>query len=227
MFAEIVDILFSRGRFGLLVDGYINTLIITVCSVIFGFIFGVLLAVCKVLPRVRWWQKVLYYIAHVYITVIRGTPVLVQLAILYFGVFYGVDIPPLFVAVIGFGINSSAYVAEIMRGGIMSVAKGQMEAGRSLGMSYGQTMIKIVIPQAVKNILPALGNEVIVLVKETSVASVITVTEFFTATQNITNVSFNFFIPYLFAALVYLATTMILAYLVSLLEKRLRRGDAR
>lgn len=227
MIDKIIDILFRDGRFGLFVEGYVNTIIITVGAIAIGIILGVLLSICKVLPRKAWWQKILNKIADVYITVIRGTPILVQLAILYFGILRSIDIPVLIVAVFGFGINSGAYVAEIMRGGIMSVAKGQMEAGRSLGLSYGQTMVKIILPQAVKNILPALGNEAIVLVKETSVASIITVTEFFNAAKLVTSATYNFFIPYLFAAAVYLVTVMLMTFGLSKLEKRLRRGDVK
>jgi ABC-type amino acid transport system permease subunit len=142
-------------------------------------------------------------------------------------VFYGVRINSLFVAVIGFGINSGAYVAEIMRSGILAVDIGQTEAGRSLGLGYRDNMILIVLPQALKNILPALGNEAIMLVKETSVASVITVMEFFNAIKLIGKASYNVTVPYLFSALIYLVTVLLMTWGISRLEGYLRKGDIR
>lgn len=227
MFNKIYDVLFSGGRWKLFVEGYVNTIVIAVFALIIGVIIGTLLSLCKVIPRNTWWAKILNKVADVYIAVIRGTPILVQLMIFYFIIFKGVDMPALIIVIIGFGINSGGYVAEIMRSGIMSIDKGQMEAGRSLGLGYGATMTKIILPQAIKNILPALGNEVIVLIKETSVASVITITEFWNAAQYIASQSYNVFIPYIFAALVYLLTVLLLSFGLSKLEKKLRKGDAR
>jgi His/Glu/Gln/Arg/opine family amino acid ABC transporter permease subunit len=224
---EIAGILFTRGRIGLMAQGFINTLIITFFAVLMGIAIGTILAIFKVLPQKKLVSRVLSRIADVYIGIIRGTPILVQLMIFYYIVFYGVRINSLFVAVIGFGINSAAYVAEIMRSGILAVDIGQTEAGRSLGLSYRDNMILIVLPQALKNILPALGNEAIMLVKETSVASVITVTEFFNAIKLIGKASYNVTVPYLFSALVYLVTVLLMTRGISGLEGYLRRGDMR
>jgi His/Glu/Gln/Arg/opine family amino acid ABC transporter permease subunit len=224
---NVFEILFKDGRLGMMAQGLLNTFVITFFAILIGIVIGTALAVCKVLPQDTLWARILSRFADVYIAVIRGTPILVQLMIFYYIVFYGIAVNALLVAVIGFGINSGAYVAEIMRSGILAVDKGQTEAGRSLGLGYKATMFKIVLPQAVKNILPALGNEVIMLVKETSVASIITVTEFFNAVKSIGYASYNLTVPYLFAAAVYLVIVLGLTYAIGKLEKRLRRGDAR
>jgi His/Glu/Gln/Arg/opine family amino acid ABC transporter permease subunit len=224
---RIAVILFTRGRLGLMAQGFANTLIITFFAILIGIVIGTILAIFKVLPRKRIIFRMLARTADVYIGVIRGTPILVQLMIFYYIVFYGVRINSLFVAVIGFGINSGAYVAEIMRSGILAVDIGQTEAGRSLGLGYKDNMILIVLPQALKNILPALGNEAIMLVKETSVASVITVTEFFNAIKLIGKASYNVTAPYLFSALVYLVTVLFMTWGISRLEAYLRKGDVR
>ncbi|GHV84212.1 amino acid ABC transporter permease [Spirochaetia bacterium] len=222
---QIFEILFTRGRIDLMVQGFINTLIITFFAVLIGTVIGTILAIFKVLPQKSLFSKIASRAADVYIAVIRGTPILVQLMIFYYIVFYGVQINSLLVAIIGFGINSGAYVAEIMRSGIMAVDIGQTEAGRSLGLSYKENMTLIVLPQAVKNILPALGNEAIMLVKETSVASVITVSEFFNTIKLIGKASYNVTVPYLFSALIYLITVLLMTAGISKLERYLRRGD--
>jgi His/Glu/Gln/Arg/opine family amino acid ABC transporter permease subunit len=224
---QIAEILFTRGRIGLMAQGFINTLIITFFAILMGIVIGTILAIFKVLPQKKLVSRVLSRIADLYIGVIRGTPILVQLMIFYYIVFYGVRINSLFVAVIGFGINSGAYVAEIMRSGILAVDIGQTEAGRSLGLGYRDNMLLIVLPQALKNILPALGNEAIMLVKETSVASVITVTEFFNAIKLIGKASYNVTVPYLFSAFVYLVTVLLMTRGISRLEAYLRKGDVR
>jgi His/Glu/Gln/Arg/opine family amino acid ABC transporter permease subunit len=224
---EIAGILFTRGRIGLMAQGFVNTLIITFFAVLMGIVIGTILAIFKVLPQKKLMFRFLSRIADVYIGAIRGTPILVQLMIFYYIVFYGVRINSLLVAVIGFGINSAAYVAEIMRSGILAVDIGQTEAGRSLGLGYRDNMLLIVLPQALKNILPALGNEAIMLVKETSVASVITVTEFFNAIKLIGKASYNVTVPYLFSALVYLITVLLMTRGISRLEGYLRKGDIR
>jgi His/Glu/Gln/Arg/opine family amino acid ABC transporter permease subunit len=224
---QIAEILFTRGRIALMAQGFINTLIITFFAVLMGTVIGTVLAIFKVLPQKNIVSKILSRIADVYIAAIRGTPILVQLMIFYYIVFYGVRINSLFVAVIGFGINSGAYVAEIMRSGILAVDTGQTEAGRSLGLGYRDNMLLIVLPQALKNILPALGNEAIMLVKETSVASVITVTEFFNAIKLIGKASYNVTVPYLFSALIYLITVLFMTWGISRLEAYLRKGDMR
>ena len=150
----------------------------------------------------------------------------------YFIIFAGVtiinsDIHPYLIAVVGFGLNSAAYVSETIRAGILSVDKGQMEAGRALGLSYGKTMRSVIIPQAAKSIIPPLGNEAITLVKDTSVALVIGVSEFFTAIRSIVAATYDVLTPYIFAAIVYFVTVLIMTFALNKLEKRLRRSDAR
>jgi His/Glu/Gln/Arg/opine family amino acid ABC transporter permease subunit len=224
---EIFAILFTRGRIAMMAQGLINTLIITFFAVLIGTVIGTVLAIFKVQPQKTPFSKAAARFADLYIAVIRGTPILVQLMIFYYIIFYGVRVNSMVVALVGFGINSGAYVAEIMRSGILAVDIGQSEAGRSLGFSYKQNMIYIVLPQAVKNILPALGNEAIMLIKETSVASVITVTEFFNTIKLIGKASYNVTVPYLFAALIYLIVVLLMTYGITRLERYLRKGDIR
>lgn len=229
-FFETFERIFIKGKaYNLLLDGLKYTLIIALVSVAIGIILGTIVAVFKVIPRNNIFTKALNAIATVYVTVIRGTPVMVQLLLSYYGIFAtsfkGNDYKALIIAIIVFGINSSAYVAEIIRGGIASVDKGQMEAGRSLGMSYITTMANIVLPQAIKNILPALGNEFIVLIKETSVAGFITVFDLTRAARAIVADYYTAFVPYLVLAGIYLVLVLFATYLLNLLEKRLRKSD--
>ncbi|MFQ8689572.1 MAG: amino acid ABC transporter permease, partial [Blautia sp.] len=164
-------------------------------------------------------------ICNIYITVIRGTPVVVQLLIIYFVVFASMDVSKVFVAVMAFGMNSGAYVAEIFRSGIMSIDEGQFEAGRSLGFNYAQTMLYIIMPQAFKNVLPALGNEFIVLLKETSVAGYIALQDLTKGGDIIRSRTYDAFMPLIAVALIYLVMVMIFSKLVTLLERRLRNSD--
>lgn len=222
--------IFVEGKsYTLLIDGLKYTIIISLASLVIGIVLGTILAVFKVIPRNNVFAKILYGIANVYITVIRGTPVMVQLLLAYYGIFAtsfkGVDAKALLISIIVFGINSSAYVAEIIRGGIMSIDKGQMEAGRSLGFSYSTTMIKIILPQAIKNILPALGNEFIVLIKETSVAGFITVFDLTRAARAIVASYYEAFVPYLVLAAIYLALVLGATWLLNAFERRLRKSD--
>ena len=163
--------------------------------------------------------------AKVYLTVIRGTPVLVQLLIIYFVVFASVDINKIIVAVMAFGINSGAYVAEIIRSGIMSIDDGQFEAGRSLGFNYTQTMIYIILPQALKNVLPALANEFIVLLKETSVSGYIAIQDLTKGGDIIRSQTYNALFPLLMVAAIYLIMVLFFEKLVSILERRLRNSE--
>ena len=181
------EFIVNRGYTRVL-NGLENTLIIAIVGLILGIVIGTLLAVTKVIPQKRWYNKVFSKLTDIYVGLFRGTPMVVQLLIMYYVLFPLIGLaklPALTVAIIAFGMNSGAYVCEIMRSGILSVDKGQMEAGRALGMGYGRTMFKVIIPQAVKNILPTLGNEFISLVKETSVASFITVVDLTKAFQQI------------------------------------------
>lgn len=228
-FEKAYDIFITGGAYKLMLEGLKFTVIIAVAAVIIGIILGTVAAVFKVIPQKHFIAKILNFIATVYIGVIRGTPVMVQLLLAYYGIFAysfkGMEYKALIIAIIIFGINSSAYVAEIIRGGIMSVEKGQMEGGRSLGFNYVTTMTKIILPQAIKNILPALGNEFIVLLKETSVAGFITVFDLTRAARAVVADHYNAFVPYLVLAAVYLIIVTIASYLLSLFEKRLRKSD--
>ena len=164
-------------------------------------------------------------ICKLYLTVIRGTPVVVQLLIIYFVIFGSMDISKVIVAVMAFGLNSGAYVAEIFRSGIMSVDSGQFEAGRSLGFNYAQTMMYIIMPQAFKNVLPALGNEFIVLLKETSVSGYIALQDLTKGGDIIRSRTYDAFMPLIAVALIYLAMVLIFTKLVNILERRLRSSD--
>nr|WP_238726638.1 amino acid ABC transporter permease [Diplocloster modestus] len=206
-------------------EGIKNTLLISLMAIAIGIIIGVLVAVVRVISSkikgLHWLGK----ICGIYVTVIRGTPVMVQLLIIYNMIFTSRDSNPLLCAGICFGINSGAYVAEIIRGGIESIDKGQTEAGRSLGFNDLQTMRYIILPQAFRNALPALGNEFIVLVKESSVASVIAVSDLTKMAQYIGSRTWDIVPPLVVAALCYLVIVMILTKLLSLLERRMSRGD--
>lgn len=169
--------------------------------------------------------KFLNILARIYLTVIRGTPVVVQLLIIYFVIFASVAVGKTFVAVLAFGLNSAAYVAEIVRSGIMSIDNGQFEAGASLGLNYPKTLISIILPQAFKNVLPALANECIVLLKETSVAGYIAVVDLTKGGDIIRSQTYEAFLPLIAVALIYLIMVMILSSLVTRLERRLAKSD--
>ena len=224
---RVYRIFIEEEGYKLMLEGLQHTILIALCSLVIGIVMGTLLSVVKVTPRTNPIVRVLHFLADVYITVIRGTPVVVQLLLIYFAILSPLGWDALVVAILVFGINSRAYVAEIIRGGILAVDKGQMEAGRSLGLSYGTTMLRIVLPQAIKNILPALGNEFIVLIKETSVASFITVTDLTRAAQSLNGKYYDVFVTYLVLAVVYLVLVMIATFFVNLMERRLRRSDNR
>lgn len=227
-----LSIIFNSKTFTMLLEAYGWTIFITVFALIIGIILGTLLAVFRVIPQTNIVAKILSKFASAYVSVFRGTPLMVQLFIFSFVIFANVvlvnsTVSAYLIAVIGFGLNSAAYVSENIRAGILSIDKGQMEAGRALGLSYGKTMRSVIIPQAAKSIIPPLGNEAITLVKDTSVALVIGVSEFFTAIRSIVAASYNVLTPYIFAAIVYFVTVLIMTVLLNALEKRLRRSDNR
>ena len=212
-------------RWKYITDGLFNTLRITFFAVLIGIFLGFLIAVVRSTYDKTHKLGVLNALCKVYLTVIRGTPVLVQLLIIYFVVFGSVKIDKTLVAVIAFGINSGAYVAEIFRSGIMSIDNGQFEAGRSLGFNYSQTMFYIVMPQAFKNVLPALGNEFIGLLKETSVAGYIAIQDLTKGADIIRSRTYSAFMPLIAAALIYLVLVMVFTFFVQKLERRLRNSD--
>lgn len=214
-------------RWMYLVNGLKTTLLITFFAVIIGMLLGFLVAIVRSTHDKTGKLKILNFIARIYLTVIRGTPVVVQLLITYFVIFASVAINQVFVAILAFGLNSGAYVAEIVRSGIMSVDNGQIEAGSSLGLSYSKTMLYIVIPQAFKNVLPALANECIVLLKETSVAGYIAIEDLTKGGDLIRSKTYEAFLPLIAVALIYLVMVMILSWLVSKLERRLAKNERR
>jgi len=234
--AEFVLNFISRDRWKLLASGLGNTLLMTALALCIGIAIGVLVAVVRSVWETnaknmhrgvgKFILSIVNKICVVYTTVIRGTPMVVQLLILYYIVFASSS-NGLMVATLSFGLNSGAYVAEIFRSGIMSIDKGQMEAGRSIGLSYVQTMWYIIAPQVLKNVLPTLANEFIVLLKETSVAGYVAVADLTFAGNRIRGVTYSAFMPLIAVALIYLVLVTGLTWLVSKLERRLRQGDIR
>ena len=213
------------SRWQYITRGLWVTIQITVMAVLLGIVIGFIIAVIRSAHDKTGKLKLPNAICKLYLTVIRGTPVVVQLLIIYFGIFASVNVSKTLVAVIAFGINSGAYVAEIVRSGIMSIDNGQLEAGRSLGFNYAQTMIYIIMPQAFKNVLPALGNEVIVLLKETSVSGYIAKEDLTKGGDIIRSRTYDAMMPLLAVALIYLAIVMLLEFAVGKLERRLRNSD--
>ena len=219
------DNFIQDDRWNYIWEGLTVTLRVTLFAVILGIVIGFLIAIIRSTYDKTGKMKLLNFICSVYLTVIRGTPVVVQLLIIYFVIFGSVDINKIVVAIMAFGINSGAYVAEIFRSGIMSIDNGQFEAGRSLGFNYTQTMRYIVMPQAFKNVLPALGNEFIVLLKETSVSGYIALQDLTKGGDIIRSRTYDAFMPLLAVALIYLVMVMIFTKLVNILERRLRSSD--
>ena len=210
----------------MLVKGFGNTLLITLCALLIGIVIGSVIAIAKYYAEDNKKLRIVNVLCDIYTTAIRGIPVTVLLMIFYFIIFVS-DTSGIMTAIIAFGINSGAYMAELIRSGLNAVDRGQMEAARSLGMSKGQAMKKIIFPQAIKNILPAIGNECIALLKETSVAGYVTVVDLTRAANLIrtnTNDAVN---PLILLALVYLALVVIMTKLLSVFERRLRKSDGR
>jgi His/Glu/Gln/Arg/opine family amino acid ABC transporter permease subunit len=223
---EAIDTNFTKdNRYMYLVRGFFITIEITVCALLIGLAIGFTVAVIRSTCDLTGKLKFSNELCHIYLTVIRGTPVVVQLMIIYFVIFGAWDINKILIAIIAFGINSGAYVAEIVRSGIMSIDPGQMEAGRSLGLSYTKTMRLIILPQALKNVLPALGNEFIVLLKETSVAGFIAIQDLTKAGDIIRSQTYNAFLPLIAVAVIYLAVVMFLTKLLNKFEERLKKNE--
>lgn len=212
-------------RWHYLVDGFLVTIEISACAVLMGLCIGFLVAVVRSAHDQTGRYKVLNFLCHIYLTVVRGTPVVVQLLIIYFVIFGSVDVSKVLVAIVAFGVNSGAYVAEIIRSGIMAVDSGQMEAGRSLGLSYGTTMRSVILPQAFKNVLPALGNEFIVLLKETSVCGYIALQDLTKGGDIIRSQTYDAFLPLIAVALTYLVVVVCLSQLLKKLENSLKKNE--
>lgn len=214
----------EENRWMYLVKGLGNTVIIAFFAVLIGIVLGFLIAMVRATHDREGKMKILNGICKVYLTVIRGTPVMVQLLIIYYVVLVSVN-NKIFTAVLAFGLNSAAYVAEIVRSGIMSIDVGQFEAGRCLGLNYRQTMINIIMPQAFKNVLPALANEFIVLLKETSISGYIGLTDLTRGGDIIRSQTWEALLPLLAVAAIYLILVMFLTYGVGKLERRLRNNE--
>ena len=217
----------TYGGYRSVLNGLLTTVEIAVFGLVIGILIGTVIAVVKVMPKYKLLPKILEKICDVYVGFFRGTPMVVQLLIGYFVLMpaLGIAADGIMVAIIIFGFNSGAYVSEIMRSGIQSVDAGQLEAGRAVGLSYRTAMMKIVIPQSIKNILPTLGNEFIVLIKETSIVSFIAVTDVTKAFRAIGDANYEYIIPYLMLAAVYLVIVILITFGIRVLERRLRRSD--
>ena len=211
-----------QNRWEWFLSGLGYTLLISLVAVLLGLIIGILAALGKLSKF-----KPLKWLASIYVDVIRGTPTMVQLLIIYFVIFQSVDLEPWLVGALGFAINSGAYIAEIVRGGILSIDKGQTEAGRSLGLTSTQTMINIIMPQTLKNILPALANEFIVLIKETAVIGMIRKVDLLGAAQRVQALTYDFLYPLLGAAVIYYVVIKILSIGLNVIEAQLRKSDIR
>ncbi|MEG0022497.1 MAG: amino acid ABC transporter permease [Bacilli bacterium] len=209
------------NRYKFILEGLSNTLIMSITAVIMGILIGMTIAIIRNNYEHNQKGKILNWICKLYVTIVRGTPVVLQLMIIYYLLFKSVDVNILLVGIIAFGINSGAYVSEIIRAGIDSIDKGQMEAGRSLGFSYMKTMRFIILPQAIKNILPPLGNEFITLIKETSIAGYIGIMDLTKASDIIASRTYDYFFPLIVIALIYLVLTLGLSKIVSTMERKM------
>lgn len=214
-----------------LLSGLGNTLIIAFAAFLIGVVLGTLIAIVKVAPKYNnWFLKILDKVCDIYVTIVRGTPLVVQLLLMYFGLLAQSALTQtqsgtLLIAIIVFGLNSGAYQSEYIRGALMSIDKGQLEAGRALGLSYGTSMFKIVIPQAVKNLVPTMGNELITLLKDTSVAGYITVIDVTFAVQRIVARNYLALVDYIILAVIYLVIVLIVTLILKLIEKQLHKHD--
>ena len=224
---QFVDVFIAQGAYEKVLEGLKNTLIIAIAGLIIGIIVGILIATVRVVPKYKRLPRVLNGICSFYVGLFRGTPRVVQLLVCYYVLLpiLGIKMSGVEVSVLVFGLNSGAYISEIMRGGIMSVDGGQMEAGRAMGLSFATTMRMIVIPQAIKNIIPTLGNEFIALIKETSVVSFVGASDLYVAFNYIGSNSYEFMVPYLVMAVIYIAIVMLISLGIKLIERRLRKSD--
>lgn len=224
-----IEIFIEQNGYVKVLEGLQNTLLIAVTGLIIGIIIGTLIATVRVLPKYKLPPRVLNAICSFYVALFRGTPMVVQLLVFYYVLLpiIGLRMTGVQVAILVFGLNSGAYISEVMRGGIQSVDPGQLEAGRAVGLSFGTSMMKIVIPQAVKNILPTMGNEFIALIKETSVVSFVGVTDLYVAFNTIGSNSYEFMVPYLVMALIYIVLVLVISLLIKLMERSLKKSDRR
>lgn len=228
-FDKFMEVLIDYKGYVKVIEGLENTLKIAILGLVIGIIIGTLIATVRVIPKYKTLPKVLNSICTFYVGFFRGTPMVVQLLLFYYVALplMGINLPSVSVAIAVFGLNSGAYISEIMRSGIQSVDYGQTEGGRSVGLSFSTTMMKIVIPQAVKNILPTLGNEFIVLIKETSIVSFIGAADLYVAFNSIGTNSYEFMVPYLAMAAIYIVIVCVITVLIKLMERSLKKSDRR
>lgn len=226
---KFIDIFWNQNGYVKVLEGLQHTLMIAVTGLIIGILIGTIIATVRVLPKYKLLPRILNSICSFYVALFRGTPMVVQLLVFYYVLLpiIGWRITGVQVAMLVFGLNSGAYISEIMRSGIQSVDPGQMEAGRAVGLGFGASMCRIVIPQAVKNILPTLGNEFITLIKETSVVSFVGATDLYMAFNYIGSNSYEFMVPYLVMALIYIVLVLIISLLIKLMERSLKKSDRR
>ena len=224
---RFLEILIERGGYKEVLIGLQNTVLIAVAGLIIGTVIGTLIAAVRVLPKYSKVVKALDGFCSFYVGLFRGTPMVVQLLVFYYVMLplMGIRMSSVVVAITVFGLNSGAYISEIMRAGILSVDPGQMEGARSVGLSYTSAMMKIVIPQAIKNILPTLGNEFIALIKETSVVSFVGANDLYLAFQSIGSGTYEYMVPYLAMAIIYIVIVCLITLGIKIMERRLRKGD--
>ncbi len=226
---KFLEILIDYKGYVKVIEGLENTLKIAILGLIIGIVIGTVIATIRVIPKYKLLPRILNSICTFYVGFFRGTPMVVQLLLFYYVALplMGINLPSVSVAIAVFGLNSGAYISEIMRSGIQSVDYGQTEGGRSVGLSFSTTMMKIVIPQAVKNILPTLGNEFIVLIKETSIVSFIGAADLYVAFNSIGTNSYEFMVPYLAMALIYIVIVCLITVLIKFMERSLKKSDRR
>ncbi len=226
---KFLEILIDQNGYVKVLEGLQNTLLIAVMGLIIGTLIGTIIASVRVMPKYKVLPKILNGICGFYVSLFRGTPIVVQLLIFYYVLLplMGIKITGVDVSILVFGLNSGAYISEMMRAGILSVDSGQMEAGRAVGLSFFTTMVKIVIPQAVKNILPTLGNEFIALIKETSVVSFVGAADLYVAFNLIGTNSYEFMVPYLTMAIIYVIIVLVISFGIKMMERSLRKSDRR
>ena len=226
---KFVEIFLLQNGYVKVLEGLQNTLLIAVCGLIVGILIGTVIATVRVIPKYKRLPRILNAVCSFYVGLFRGTPMVVQLLVFYYVLLplLGVKMTGVQVSIMVFGLNSGAYISEIMRSGIQSVDPGQLEAGRAVGLSFSTSMLEIVIPQAVKNILPTLGNEFIALIKETSVVSFVGAADLYVAFSFIGSNSYEFMVPYLVMAAIYIVLVMFISLLVKLMERSLKKSDRR
>ncbi|NBJ81856.1 amino acid ABC transporter permease [bacterium 1XD42-94] len=226
---KFVEIFLLQNGYVKVLEGLQNTLLIAVCGLIAGILIGTVIATVRVIPKYKRLPRILNAVCSFYVGLFRGTPMVVQLLVFYYVLLplLGVKMTGVQVSIMVFGLNSGAYISEIMRSGIQSVDPGQLEAGRAVGLSFSTSMLEIVIPQAVKNILPTLGNEFIALIKETSVVSFVGAADLYVAFSFIGSNSYEFMVPYLVMAAIYIVLVLFISLLVAVMERSLKKSDRR